>query len=363
MIYKVHNNTDIVLSFTVKGVDLTTLNNLAIRLFNPVKDIVKKSAANTLSGYDDDLTITSATTFTLVIDRDENIDWMLGKYTVQLIAIYDETGFEDDLRIESDANTPFQIVDDTVPTDKCDVIKVCLTPIVGDNGAKTFIELTDTPNDYTNYEGFSVHVNEDGTGLEFVEDVEVGSVIVSYRFDTDTNPTEPNSGRLKLNDSDYTLVDEIYVSETTRTGDTNTGMLLALNAHDVIVIQDNNTDKFISFNVVGKGIDNGDWWTIPVAYRNESGGVFHQGERFKLGAIFVGAKNFTGLNDTPNNYNAAAGKAVVVKDDESGLEFKDVVKPNVNGSTSVANNIWVGSQAEYDALGSYDDETLYFIKL
>ena len=51
---------------------------------------------------------------------------------------------------------------------------------------------------------------------------------------------------------------------------------------------------------------------------------------------------FTELTDAPNSYNGSAGKAVYVKGDESGLEFKDASIGELDGG--FANSIYLITQ-------------------
>ena len=222
-----------------------------------------------------------------------------------------------------------------------------------------FLALTDTPSDYTGMEGRSVHVNEDGTGLEFVTDAEIGSVQYVYRFDT-SNTTTPADGRISTNNVDPTLITELYVNDTDRNDISADGALLALDTGDILVLQDSNSDVFYSFRVTDKGTENGDVWTIPVTYSN-SNGTFNN-ENMKVGFIYVGAKYFTSLKDTPDDYIGQAGNTVVVNSAENALEYAVRIGQDLTGTASAVDNIWAGTQAEYDALGTYDDSILYFIQ-
>lgn len=45
-----------------------------------------------------------------------------------------------------------------------------------------------------------------------------------------------------------------------------------------------------------------------------------------------------------------------------GGNTSNFIQKDTTGTTSIANFIWTGTQAEYDALGIYQDDVLYFIK-
>jgi len=201
----------------------------------------------------------------------------------------------------------------------------------------TFLDLEDTPPNYIGKAGYSVHVNENANGLEFVPDVTVGTVELDYRFNTNTGATDPGSGYVKLNNATYSNVTKVYVSETTRDGTSAAGMLEALNTDDVFIIVDSNTNKYVSFRV-GRGstIDNGDWWEIPVVFKKNEHGTFSNGERCKVGAIFlgessVGATTYLELTDTPSNFVGDQFKVVGITSHEDSLEH--IYVPRIEGQT------------------------------
>lgn len=56
-----------------------------------------------------------------------------------------------------------------------------------------------------------------------------------------------------------------------------------------------------------------------------------------------GASSFTELSDAPNSYSGQANKAVFVKDDETGVEFRDVLKPMESNSSIISLNNPLGN--------------------
>jgi len=65
--------------------------------------------------------------------------------------------------------------------------------------------------------------------------------------------------------------------------------------------------------------------------------------------------------------NTIDGKVYFKKGNTSGTATEEVISLGTVGSDrtgtpSVTNNIWVGTQAQYDVLGTYLPDVLYFIK-
>ena len=190
-------------------------------------------------------------------------------------------------------------------------------------GVSQFLHLTDTPISYVGQAGNKVIVNDAEDGVEFAPDVEMGSIEVNYKWNTDINATEPDEGHLKGNNTDYSLITEIYISETDRNGKIRDGMLNAMDAGDVFIFRDSNSDtKFMTFIVEGEGAnDNGSWWTIPVRYIKSGTNTFNDGERGIVGVIYLATKHFINLHDTPDDYTGHAGELVKVNAAEDGVEF------------------------------------------
>jgi len=232
------------------------------------------------------------------------------------------------------------------------------TNVAPSTGATDFLSLSDTPTNYSGSEGYSLKVNEDGNSVEFVPDYTVGSIETMYRFDTNTTGN-PATGRVRVNNANYTLVTEVYINETDLTSNAVAGALLALDKDDVFIIKDINTNKFVSFTVNAKGTDESTWWTIPVTYRNNIGGFFAN-EFCNVGMIYLGAKTFTGLHDTPTDYLGQSGKLLSVNTAEDGLEFIDAP---TGGSTfdSLTDTPTdkVGNAGNVPVVNATEDELIY----
>ena len=155
-------------------------------------------------------------------------------------------------------------------------------------GVTKFVELDDTPASFSGYSGQKLAVKDDESGLEFINETEVGTVEARYRFSTPVTAVDPGSGRIRINNTDYSLATEVYVSENDNNGINIDGAFQALSDGDILVLRDTNGPKFVSYDVISK-TDNGTWWTIAVTYRKHSG-AFNNLERLDLGFVYLGVK-------------------------------------------------------------------------
>ena len=78
-----------------------------------------------------------------------------------------------------------------------------------------------------------------------------------------------------------------------------------------------------------------------------------------------GSSTFVGLSDTPANFTSAGSKFVKVNSGASAVEFVSLSPvqsdaTGISGATAVTNIVYI-SQTDYDALGSYDSSTIYYI--
>ena len=78
-----------------------------------------------------------------------------------------------------------------------------------------------------------------------------------------------------------------------------------------------------------------------------------------------GSSTFVGLSDTPANFTSAGSKFVKVNSGASAVEFVSLSPvqsdaTGISGATAVTNIVYM-SQTDYNALGSYDSSTIYYI--
>jgi hypothetical protein len=210
---------------------------------------------------------------------------------------------------------------------------------VDDNaGGGTFLDLSDTPSDYTDMAGKTLRVNEDGTGVVFTEDVEVGSARLRYqRFNTDTDlGVIPAHGHVKFDaayGTDYSAVTQVLASYIDRTGDDDSGFYGALNNGDVLLVTDS-SGVGVSFNVTGvPTINNTDKTAlIPVTHRRTTAQL-PDNKRIVVAPMYLGKKTFASLNDVNVDYTGNAGKATVVNDTEDGITLAEVQSKISSGDT------------------------------
>ena len=189
-------------------------------------------------------------------------------------------------------------------------------------GVENFTELDDTPTYYTGYGGYHVSVNSAEDGLEFTPALGEGATSADFQWSTDTTETDPTSGYVKGDNATYDNITEIYISGTTRQGNSAEFILDALEINDLLSIISNNGDKYIVCVVDGDVIDNTGWYTIPVTVVY-SDGTFLNNQNVNAEFGLTPTRNFIDLRDTPTDYTGAAGKIVAVNSTEDGVEFVD----------------------------------------
>lgn len=111
-----HKGSDIKLNVTV-SVDLDTVHNLYVIIIDPILNKPKK-----MSLYEEndfifgDIIKTSSSTIDVLIKRSETDDWLFGIYHVLLYAAIDDNYFENSVRIDSNSQILFNLVNNNVPT-------------------------------------------------------------------------------------------------------------------------------------------------------------------------------------------------------------------------------------------------------
>jgi hypothetical protein len=93
------------------------------------------------------------------------------------------------------------------------------------------------------------------------------------KFDTDTTATAPSSGFLKVNNADQTLATELYTSDTTFPGNNADIIYENLLVGEYIGLWQENADREVYYYITAAPINNGTWWTIPVAYVSGTAGI------------------------------------------------------------------------------------------
>ena len=169
----------------------------------------------------------------------------------------------------------------------------------GDGGSSTFEDLTDTPDNYTGAGDKIVSVKADESGLEFI-DAPTGGGVATFSELTDTPISYTGSANniLTVNASEDGVE---YTSELDTDQIKDEAITADKLSQDVIDLIDSDGD---------------------------------------------GVSEFTDLTDTPDDYTGSAGKMVVVKDTEDGLEYADV--PTGGGDVDLSEYVKKGEAESVD---------------
>lgn len=214
--------------------------------------------------------------------------------------------------------TPPEMLLDTFAQEICDYLLTSAIQDYVNLSANEFIELTDTPETYTDQGGKFVKVKDDESGLEFVElsgiDVSATTSFIDLT-DTPSSYSANNGKILRVNNFsngiefitlDTTIVPEgtnlYYTDDRVQTFGDNR---YSLSAHEHDFINLNDTPSSYSAQA-GKNL----------RVNNTEDGI----EFYDLSAI----TEFIELIDTPESYSAQGGKFVRVNGSEDGLEFYDL---------------------------------------
>ena len=193
-------------------------------------------------------------------------------------------------------------------------------PVV--SGVTEFIALTDTPPAYIGFAGDVVVVNPGEDALQFVPLSAGGAQQRDYRWTTSIATADPGSGMVGVNNADPTLATVVHVSAIDDNGNP-VALFDFLTEGDFFWIADFNSPDIHEYKVIGPAVDQGAWDSIPVEHLETTGG-FINNERVVCAALFLSAHTFVELFDTPDDYVGAAGLYPRVVVGETGLEFDAV---------------------------------------
>lgn len=103
-----------------------------------------------------------------------------------------------------------------------------------------------------------------------------------YVWDTDTTATDPATAKMKGDNSDLSLITELYVSGANFNGQDIDSIIREVNKGDFITLKRYGSQaNFIVIKVTGAAIDNTGWFTIPVTVE-DSGGGFLSGDQIEF---------------------------------------------------------------------------------
>jgi len=104
-----------------------------------------------------------------------------------------------------------------------------------------------------------------------------GSGIIerAWKFVANTSPADPGNGFFRMNNTDVTLVTELYFAEVAAASFDAAALFGVLEVGNRIVAQQrNDSTRIIVFEIAAAPVDNGSWWTIGVNVVDSGGLLF-----------------------------------------------------------------------------------------
>ncbi len=107
-----------------------------------------------------------------------------------------------------------------------------------------------------------------------------------WKFDDSTTASDPGGGKFRFDNSDQTIITNIYIDDENEEGNDFGNLINALSTSDLIYIQElEDRRRSVLVNVSGVVTDNTGWWTIPITFSSgaerkirdgkECGFIFH----------------------------------------------------------------------------------------
>ncbi len=119
--------------------------------------------------------------------------------------------------------------------------------------------------------------------------VNVGSMLsAQYRFNNSTTVTDPGSGKTLIDQADPSLAQRLAISKIDRYSHDRSYGISKLSAGDNIALLDNNSSKSNIFELIGRPVDMGIYFEMPIQYVNHTG-QFDNNERLEVEILFAGA--------------------------------------------------------------------------
>lgn len=212
------------------------------------------------------------------------------------------------------------------------------------SGTVTFIALSDTPSTYVGQAGKFVSVNSNEIGLEFVTLTEQAEISFLTLHDTPDSYSGQKGKTLVVNTDenklefvpmpvvpDYEIPKFIELPDTPNSYNGNENKVLVVNSDGTGLIFKNadetGTSTFIDL------VDTPEYYGTSgqILAVNETETALHFVDPPVLPEYPV--PKFTDLPDTPDSYSGQTGKMLVVKNDETGVEFAPV--PSIKDLTGI----------------------------
>jgi len=160
--------------------------------------------------------------------------------------------------------------------------------------------------------------------------------VFAWAFDSATTATDPTAGKFKLNNTvSFPAMNAVYIDDVTYDIAMDVSAMFAKVKGTWLlhIQQSNDATRFVQFDITGDLIDNGGWWTIPVAWNGQNG----------TGGIVNGQKcTFVFVNQ--NNSTTGGGG-------QSQIQFKDE-GTNIGALGAITSIDFVGSGATASVAGT-----------
>ena len=163
-----------------------------------------------------------------------------------------------------------------------------------------------------------------------------------YKWKVNSDPTDPNEGFIKSNTSDPLTYTELYISAHDQNGAGFLPILSLEEGDDIFIYEANQISTWNSYKLTGAPIHQGDpivWATLPVVYDDTGPLSFTPGGNTNL--IIT-----TPIRGVPGPTGPMGEQG------EQGIQ-------GIQGPPG--ETWWSGTQAQLDALGSRDPDTLYIV--
>ncbi len=172
-----------------------------------------------------------------------------------------------------------------------------------------------------------------------------GGETYDFYYDTDTTESDPGSGYIRLNNT-LTTATELYIDDIDANNDNVSQALETIDDSTSTVkgtfrLSDHgNTGNYVFYQIVGPHIDNGTWYTVPVAYVSGTVSSFTDNTLCAMTLARVGDKGDTGAQGTTGSQGIQG---------EQGLQGLE----GIQGTTGIQGSDGIqGSTGETGAQGT-----------
>jgi hypothetical protein len=179
-----------------------------------------------------------------------------------------------------------------------------------------------------------------------------------FPFTYNTTVTEPPIGnQLRGNNATFTSSTKIWITETTTDGlDVAVGLGRIKAGFQVYVQDYSSSARYALFNVTADSVDKGTYWELTVAIVSSAGTI--PGGKVALQSLSAAqANNLFSTTTTAAGLAPGANGAGATAFLNGTGTWTTPLPAALNGLVAV----WKGTQAQYDAIGTKDSNTLYAV--